>query len=539
MMRSGKPILVVLFVTCCLAFTLEARGASPETSLNLGAGDLSGREQSGEGLRAQSREPAPVRPIQLQIELSTEGDPPFEPGKPIQFAARAEPWKQDLEYRYFFGDGSPTGWLSDSRFPHSYDNPGTYQVYVEARSRSAVFTFADTAKSNILRAQVAQREVAISVGLELLGRPPFRVGEPLRFAARTKAAGLRLEYQFLFGDGRPSSWRHQNTAQHTYTEAGTYQAVVLVREQPLEGQLAPPLANAKRAMLRVVVQPEPFRNGQQVARLAAYPVEIQAGEPVRLQAHPQQESEDVGFVFEFGDGQRSERQSEQTTEHRYANPGAYDAFVRIYRMDRMVEESQPIRIVVTPGVSHRLSLEADNTNPRISERVRFTWRIEPPVAGVLYHVDFGDSYSGWVSEAGTEHAYRNTGEYRGVLRARVGGRDIQSNEIAITVRGAAWNRLYTLCLSLAIALGAAGVVVLVWRVGAKARSKKGAKSVEAGSVASNVVVQSYKDPGAHRLEFSAPAAEDSDVRIQPVPDMGEQVMGQGMIMHKRREANHG
>jgi len=292
-------------------------------------------------------------------------------------------------------------------------------------------------------------------------------------------------------------------------------------------------------MLRVVVQPEPVSNEQQVASLAAYPLAVQAGDPVRLQARPQQESEDVGFVFEFGDGQRSERQPEQTTEHRYTNPGAYDAFVRIYRMDRMVEESQPIRIVVTPGVSHRLFLEADNANTKISERVRFKWRIEPPVAGALYHVDFGDSYSGWVSEAGTEHAYRNTGEYRGVLRARVGGRDIQSNEITITVRGAAWNRLYTLCISLAIALGAAGVVVLLWRVTARARSKKDAKSVEAGPVASNVVVQSYKDLGIHRLEFSAPAAEGSDVRIQPVPDIGEQVMGQGIVMHKRKGANHG
>jgi hypothetical protein len=94
-------------------------------------------------------------------------------------------------------------------------------------------------------------------------------------------------------------------------------------------------------------------------------------------------------------------------------------------------------------------------------------------------------------------------------------------------------------MSLAIALGAAGVVLLIWRISAGARNKKHAKAVEAGSAEIKVVVRPHKDLGTHQLEFSAPAATGFDVRLQPVPDSGEQVMEQGIIIHKRKEGNDG
>ena len=398
----------MLLVVCCFAATVDAREEHSVTGPAVGSarGVLQDSQEQGTGLRAQSERSSPGRPMQPRVELLVEGDPPFEPNKPIQFAALAEPWGPNLEYRYSFGDGPPTGWLGDSRFPHSYANPGSYRVYVEVRTKPGLFAAADLWKSNIVRVQVVQKEAPISVNLETLESPPFKVGESLRFAARAEGTGLKLEYQFLFGDGRSSAWMRENTVRYAYKGAGTYQAVVFVREQSLEGQGAPSATVHGRAMLRVVIEPDLVRDRQQAVRLNAHPVEVRAGEEIRLEAHAEPEAEELEFVFEFGDGEQSERQSAGTAFHRYRNPGTYAAFVRVYRGGRALTESQAVSITVTPAITHRLVLEANTTNPGTTERVRFTWRVEPPAEGVLYHVDFGDSYSGWVSEVSAEHAYR-------------------------------------------------------------------------------------------------------------------------------------
>ncbi len=407
---------------------------------------------------------------------------------------------------------------------------------LEARSKPGVFSLSESWRSDTVWVQVVQKEVPISVNIEALDNPPFLVGEPLRFAARTERTRLRLEQQFLFGDGRATTWTRENVVQHAYTKPGTYQAVVFVREQPLEGQSTPAAASVGRAMLTVVIQAGPLTDGQQAVTLAAYPAEIQAGAPLRLQARMEPGVEGAVFMFDFGDGQRSESLPDDATVHRYTNPGTYVTFVRVYKGDKLVGESQPVNINVTPRITHRLLLHANTTNPGSMEQVRFTWNVEPYVSGVLYHIDFGDGNSGWISEAQAEHRYRASGEYRVLLKARIGETDIQSNELVVTVREVVRPWLY---LSLAIALGTVGASALAWHIIARARKRKTRKTPKAESVDTIVDVRPHVDPGTQQLEFSTPVGTGSDVRFQPVPDIGEQVMERGISAPKRKEASHG
>jgi hypothetical protein len=280
----------------------------------------------------------------------------------------------------------------------------------------------------------------------------------------------------------------------------------------------------------------PDKTVKSAVRLNAYPMEVQASEAVRLEAHVEPETEDLEFVFEFGDGERSERQSESRVLHRYSIAGTYGAFVKVYREGREITESQPVNITAVAPITHRLLLEANRTSPETTEPVRFTWRVEPPVAGVLYHIDFGDSYSGWVSEGWAEHVYRQRGEYRVLLRARIGGRDVQSNEILVTVKD---NFPVWLRMVLAAAAGTGGVTVLLWRIVARARNRKRGKEMKAGAVDPIIVVRPHTDFGARGFEFSAPVSAGLEVRLQPLPDSGKQVMEQGMITRRRKEDNHG
>ena len=200
------------------------------------------------------------------MELTVEGETPFEPMKPIQFAARAEPWRQDLEYRYSFGDGPPTGWLRDSRFPHTYTSPGSYQVFVEVRPTRGATAASDSVKSNVLSVQVLRKEESVPVRLEMLDNPPLQVGQSLQFAARSEQAGANLEYQFHFGDGRSSAWTLEKVARHVYAEAGTYQAVASMREASRRTTRAPS-TSSNRLLIRVVAKPRPPKPERPVARL--------------------------------------------------------------------------------------------------------------------------------------------------------------------------------------------------------------------------------------------------------------------------------
>jgi hypothetical protein len=450
-------------IACCIVPELRAQEVPFAASFE--TGDLRGREQWGEGLRAQLRRPPPSQPATLRVELTAEGETPFEPMKPIQFAARAEPWRQDLEYRYSFGDGPPTGWLRDSRFPHIYTSPGSYQVFVEVRPTRGSSAASDSVKSNVLTVQVLRKEESIP---------------------------------------------------------------------------AQPFAGSNRGPVKVVAQPSPAKPGAPkpehlVARLDAYPLEVQAGEPVRLRASVEPETEGLEFTFEFGDGQESPRQAEAATEHRYTNPGAFEVLVRAHKGERMLAESRPVRITVAPRVEHRLLLEADTRAPEVGGRVRFTWRVEPPLEGVLYLVEFGDSESTWVSQPVAEHAYVRPGEYRVLIRARIGGGEVQSNDVIVAVRAADQGPLYVL---IAVVLAAAGAMVGAWRMIVRFTRRKSACADDGASTETSVVVRPHRDPGTQEVEPAAPDSERSEVRLLPVPDRGKQAMEQGFIIRKKGGGSH-
>ena len=201
----------------------------------------------------------------------------------------------------------------------------------------------------------------------------------------------------------------------------------------------------------------------------------------------------------------------------------------------MVAESRPVRITVAPRAEHRLLLEADTRTPEVNGRVRFTWHIEPTLEGLLYLVEFGDSESAWVSQTVAEHAYARPGEYRALIRARIGGGEVQSNDVIVAVRAADQGPLYLL---VAIVLAAAGAMLGGWRVIVRFRRRKNAPADDGVSTETSVVVRAHQDPGTQEVEATAPDSEGSEVRLLPVPDRGEQAMEQGFIIRKKGGGNN-
>jgi len=395
-------------------------------------------DQRGDGLRAQlTRPPSPQQPAQLRVELTVEGESPFEPMKPIEFAARAEPWRQDLEYRYHFGDGPPTGWLRDSRFPHTYAGPGSYQVFVEVRPGQRLLAAQDAVRSNVLQVRVVRKE-------EALPAPPSTSGN--RVPSKVIAPA---------GEPKPEQPGARPDVRH------------------------PPSTSGNRVPSKVIApagEPKPEQPG---AGLDVRPPEAQTGEAV--------------------------------------------------------SESPPASVTGVLRAEHRLLLEADTRTPQAGGRVRFTWHVEPALEGLLYLVEFGDSESAWVSHTVAEHTYARPGEYRVLIRARIGGGEVQSNDVTVAVRAADQGPFYLL---IAVALAAAGAIVGAWCIIVRFRRRKNAPADDEVSTETSVVVKPHQDPGTQEVEFAAPDSEGSEVRLLPVPDRGEQAMEQGFIIRKKGGGNN-
>ena len=424
------------------------------------------------------------------MELTAEGEGPFEPMKPIEFAARAEPWKHDLEYRYHFGDGPPTGWLRDSRYPHTYAGPGSYQVFVEVRPAQRPGAGQDAVRSNVLPVRVLRKE-------ERGTAPPSTNDSRVRPSVTVPPAETKAER----AAARPEL-RHP-----------------------------PPTTSDDRVPARAVAPPGEPRLQERTARLDVRPQEAQTGEPVRFQVFVEPHTEGLGFSFDFGDGQASPRQAETVAEHRYTSPGTYGALVKVYREDRVVAESKPAPVTVSPQPEHRLLLEATTRNPEVGDRVRLMWRVEPPLEGVLYLVDFGDGESVWVPQAATEHAYARPGEYRILVRARIGGGEIRSNDLVVAVRAADQGPFYLL---ITLASGAALALVVAWRVIVRLRRRKRARRANETSPMSSVVVKPHGDPGTQVVVSEVQDAAGPEIRLNPVIDKGQQVMEQGLIIRANR-----
>ena len=67
---------------------------------------------------------------------------------PIVFSASATDYSP-LEYQWYWGDGSKSGWLSSGSTTHSYAEDGTYTAYFAARETSGADNFISWKKTTV------------------------------------------------------------------------------------------------------------------------------------------------------------------------------------------------------------------------------------------------------------------------------------------------------------------------------------------------------------------------------------------------------
>ena len=126
----------------------------------------------------------------------------------------------NYNYSWNFGDGSPASY---EQFPqHTYSNANTYTATVtvtdaEAQTASAsvqVYVMIDVIESLVISASAEHSS----------GAAPLTTA----FSCTVTSGTPDYNYSWDFGDGSPASY--EQSPQHTYTNAGTYTAIVSVTD---------------------------------------------------------------------------------------------------------------------------------------------------------------------------------------------------------------------------------------------------------------------------------------------------------------------
>lgn len=136
-------------------------------------------------------------------------------------SASTDPRREQLTYRFAFGDGTPVEPSPTPRRNHTYARPGDYLVRVVMTNASGLSTTAEQ--------MVVVRPAAPTAALSVT---PTEGAAPLVVVADASGSrdpqGQRLSYAFDFGDQTPVTTTTSPTVRHIYRVVGTYALRVVV-----------------------------------------------------------------------------------------------------------------------------------------------------------------------------------------------------------------------------------------------------------------------------------------------------------------------
>jgi len=128
-----------------------------------------------------------------------------------------------VEYRYDWGDGNYSTWVSNQNSFHTWTAVGPYDIKAQARCRDHT-----TVESGWTPAfTVFVSEPTETIGTPGIVNPPTGggVGEDKDFWSNygTSSEGHPTEYRYDYGDGTISAWSASHAGTHAWTAAGTYE----------------------------------------------------------------------------------------------------------------------------------------------------------------------------------------------------------------------------------------------------------------------------------------------------------------------------
>ncbi|UCE91583.1 MAG: PKD domain-containing protein [Methanobacteriota archaeon] len=242
-------------------------------------------------------------------EISFVTVPPGTVGDPVTFAAGATD-ESVLNYRWFFGDGTSSGWLSSPSTTHTYATDGVYEVWLAVKETTGDDLFVSSATTQTTITDLSNTP-PYDLSIDYLPASPD-TGDVVTFTgSATDDDGDLLYYSWEFGDGFTGMG---NPVTHQYVDEGTYTVNMSVTDNRY-GYGERPATDSKG----IAVTP----NGPPTISVPDYTdIEWKTEQTYTVTANDPDAGDTLRYTWAWGDGSVSVTTTPSTT-HSYDHKETY------------------------------------------------------------------------------------------------------------------------------------------------------------------------------------------------------------------------
>jgi PKD repeat protein/dienelactone hydrolase len=326
--------------------------------------------------------------------------------------------REDLEFRWDFGDAMGTDWGPSPDATHVYTRSGNYSAAVRVRDPEGAESGA-IVMVRVLNEAPSGEIVHPSHG------SAFAKEEPVEFRATgtdTPSDEVDLMFRWDFGDGEATDWlgRRDTEVFYTYTSGGVFVVTLTVVDTDgAEATATSTITVINAPPVASIVRPWPSATVTEDARVAF------------KGAGSDTPGDEPGLAYEWE--VEGETYASASAEHVFTRAGVYECILRVTDPDGGVGEA---RVNVTvENAPPEATLELDHTTVEAGGSVAYTVHLyDTPsdLDGLFVTWDFGDN--GTSHSANGTHAYGAAGTY--VVRVTVedddGATAISSVSVSVT-----------------------------------------------------------------------------------------------------------
>ena len=320
----------------------------------------------------------------------------------VNFSAEAWGGNSPYTYRWTFGDGGSSTQQNPS---HTYSQPGTYTARLTVTDQDSE---QETDSLSITVSAVPSLSAGI-VASPTSGEAPLAVS----FTGSASGGTPPYSFAWAFGDGSSST---QQNPSHTYSQAGTYQAVLTVTDSR---------SNQDTSSLSINVSAP---TAQLTASAGASPLSGTAPLAVIFSGSVAGGNPPSSYNWTFGDGGSS---AQQNPSHTYSQSGTYQAVLTVTD-SRSNQDTSSLSINVSaPTAQLTASAGASPLSGTAPLAVIFSGSVAGGNPPYSYNWTFGDGGSS--AQQNPSHTYSQSGTYQATFTVTDSTSQQKSASVNITV----------------------------------------------------------------------------------------------------------
>ena len=333
-------------------------------------------------------------------------------------ASTTDPESDDIEYLFDWDDGTDSGWVgpyssgATASASHTWTAPGTYDVTVTARDVGQ----SQSNPSSPLTVTMANTAPPTPATPSGPTSDHHNVALTYSTTAVTDPEGDTVEYKFDWDDGSDSGWITSTSADHTYSEPGTYDITVSARDSWDESSASSPLSVTidNQAPPTPSTPSGPASGGTG----SSYTYSTTCTDP---------DGDTLEFQFDWGDGDTGDWGS-SSDSHRYDTPGTYDITVKARDSWDESDWSDAFTVEITED----LVCDAGGPYEGVEgEEIDFTGSASGGTEPYDWSWDFGDGETSGLQNP--DHIYTAAGTYTVTLTVEDDNGDTATDTATVTV----------------------------------------------------------------------------------------------------------